>query len=113
MIAQKQYEDKRYAGFYNVGPDDCDCVTTGELVDLFCKYWGDDARWEENMELKAPHEANFLKLDCSKIKSVFGWKPRWNVETAMEKIVEWSNEYLSGGDILACMDKQIEEFIAE
>ena len=43
MIAQKQYEDPKYAGFYNVGPDDCDCVTTGELVDLFCNAWGERA----------------------------------------------------------------------
>ena len=58
-----------------------------------------------------PHEANFLKLDCSKIKSTFGWKPRWNVTTAMEKIVEWSLIYLDGGDVIACMDKQIEEYL--
>ena len=40
-----------------------------------------------------PHEANFLKLDCSKLKSTFGWKPRWNLDTAMEKVVEWSKCY--------------------
>lgn len=45
-IVQKQYIDKKYAGFYNVGPDDCDCVTTGDLVDLFCKYYGEEAKWE-------------------------------------------------------------------
>ena len=66
-IAAKQFEDKQYAGFYNVGPDDCDCVTTGHLVDLFCKHWGDGAEWVNQAEKNAPHEANFLKLDCSKI----------------------------------------------
>ena len=39
MIAKSQYEDGKYAGFYNVGPDDCDCVTTGTLVEMFCKNW--------------------------------------------------------------------------
>ena len=43
MIAEKQYNDKSYAGFYNVGPDEKDCVTTGELVDLFCNTWGKGA----------------------------------------------------------------------
>lgn len=111
MIAQKQYEDKKYAGFYNVGPDDCDCVTTGELVDLFCKYWGEDARWENQAEANAPHEANFLKLDCSKIKSVFGWTPRWHIDECMDMTCRFGKVWLSGGDIPAEMDREIEEFL--
>ena len=59
-----------------------------------------------------PHEANFLKLDCSKLKTTFGWSPVWNVETTMEKIVEWSVAYLTGGDVGGVMDKQIGEFFA-
>ena len=113
MIAQKQYEDKNYAGNYNVGPDESDCWTTGELVDLFCKEWEKQTNQEIEWENKydgGPHEANFLKLDCSKIKKTFGWKPTWNVEKTMEKIVEWSNIYLNKGDVVACMEKQIEEF---
>lgn len=111
-IAQKQYEDKKYAGFYNVGPDDCDCVTTGELVDLFCNCWEDGASWENQAEENAPHEANFLKLDCSKIKSVFGWKPRWHMEECMEMVCRFSKVWLAGGDIPAEMDKEIKEFLA-
>ena len=108
-IAKEQYEDKKYAGFYNVGPDDCDCVTTGQLVDLFCAKWGEDLMWVNQYD-GGPHEANFLKLDCSKIKSVFGWKPRWGVAEAIEKTVEWSKTYFAKGDIPACMDEQIKEF---
>lgn len=110
-IAQRQYEDTRYAGFYNVGPDDCDCVTTGELVDLFCKHWGDGAQWENQAEANAPHEANFLKLDCSKIKATFGWKPRWHMEECMEMTCRFSKVWLSGGDIPAEMDREIAEFL--
>lgn len=113
MIAQKQYEDISYASSYNVGPDDVDCWTTGELVTLFCEKWnnvtGKDIHWENKYD-GGPHEANFLKLDCSKLKSVFGWKPRWNVETTMEKIVEWSVCYFEGQDVSECMEKQIKEF---
>ena len=91
MIAQKQYENSAYAGFYNVGPDDCDCVTTGDLVDIFCKTWGEGAHWE-NKFVGGPHEANFLKLDCSKVKNVFGWQPRWHIEEAIKKTIEWSED---------------------
>ena len=55
--------------------------------------------------------ANFLKLDCSKLKSTFGWTPRWNLDEAMDKIVEWSKIWLAGGDVRECMDKQIAEFL--
>ena len=109
IIAQKQFEDKKYAGFYNVGPDETDCVTTGNLVDTFCARWGEGIKWIDRYD-GGPHEANFLKLDCSKLKTTFGWKPRWNFDTAIEKSVEWSKVYAAGGDVVACMDKEIEEF---
>ena len=108
-IVKAQYENKKYAGFYNVGPDDRDCVTTGQLVDLFCQKWGENLKWINQYD-GGPHEANFLKLDCSKIKRVFGWNPRWGVEQAIEKTVEWSKAYLNGQNVCECMDKQIEEF---
>ena len=114
MLAKAQYENKALAGNYNVGPDDSDCWTTGELVDLFCKTWkqvtGEDAGWK-NVHDGGPHEANFLKLDCSRLKRTFGWSPRWNVETTMKKIVEWSDTWLSGGDVSACTEAQIREFL--
>ena len=110
MIAQKQYEDPTLAGWYNVGPDDCDCVTTGELTTLFCQAWGDGMTWENRSEANAPHEANFLKLDCSKIKTTFGWQPRWHMQEAIQKTVEWSKVWMDGGDVPAVMRKQIREF---
>lgn len=110
LIAQKQYEDHSYAGWYNVGPDDCDCLTTGDLVDLFCQIWGEGARWE-NKWLGGPHEATFLKLDCAKLKHTFGWKPRWHIGEAIEKTVAWTRAWLTGEDIPAVMDRQIKEFM--
>ena len=109
-LAAMQYEKPELAGNYNVGPDDCDCVNTGDLVDLFCEKWGDGASWKNVSEANAPHEANFLKLDCSRIKSVLGWKPRWHITDAIEKTVEWSRAYLAGEDINAVMEKQINEY---
>lgn len=109
MIGEKQYMDRKYQGYYNVGPEDCDCVPTGELVTLFCKQWGDGAVWVNRYD-GGPHEANFLKLDCSKIRRVFGWQPNWHIEEAMARTIEWSREYLTGADMLAVMDRQIQEF---
>ena len=110
-IAMRQHEDGRYQGYYNVGPDDKDCVTTGRLVDMFCRAWGGDVKWVNQYD-GGPHEANFLKLDCSRIKSVFGWRPRYGVEEAVQKTVEWSRAYLDGEDMLEVMDRQITEFFS-
>ena len=108
-IAMKQYEDRKIAGYYNVGPDDIDCITTGQLADLFCQAWGDNARWINQYD-GGPHEANFLKLDCSRVKRVFGWRPRYHVKEAVDKTVEWFKEYLEGADMLQTTDRQIREF---
>ncbi len=98
MIAQMQYKDRKYAGNYNVGPDDCDCVTTGTLVNIFCDKWGEGLKWVNTYD-GGPHEANFLKLDCSKLKGIFNWKPIWNIDIAIEKTVEWTKAYLKGDNI--------------
>lgn len=112
MIAYKQYKDVSFAGYYNVGPDETDCYQTGRLVDLFVEKWGEGLKWI-NKHDGGPHEANFLKLDCSKLKTTFGWSPRWDLTKAIEKTVEWSKVWASGQDVSACMDKQIEEFLNE
>lgn len=111
MIAQRQYEDPAFAGWYNVGPDERDCVTTGELVGLFCEKWGDGVSWIDRSEVNAPHEAIFLKLDCSKLKSTFGWRPRWHIGEAVEKTVEWTKIWRLGGDVPAIMNRQITEYL--
>lgn len=113
MIAQRQYEEPALAGCYNVGPDDCDCVTTGTLVDMFCRAWGTGIAWENRSEANAPHEANFLKLDCTKLKTTFGWQPQWHIGDAVERTVEWAKTWLSGGNIPALMNQQIRDFLQE
>ena len=110
MIAARQMQDGRCAGYYNVGPDDADCFQTGALVELFVRQWGEGMKWIDRSD-GGPHEAGFLKLDCSLLKSTFGWKPRWNLETAVAMTVEWSKIWLAGGDVRACMDRQIQAFL--
>ena len=110
MIAAMQYQDVKYSGYYNVGPDDVDCFQTGALVDLFVSKWGDGMKWV-NCYDGGPHEAKFLKLDCSKLKTTFAWKPRWNLDMAIEMVVDWSKCWIAGGDIRNCMDKELDAFL--
>ena len=110
MIAAMQCKDAQYSGYYNVGPDEADCFQTGTLVDMFVDKWKDGMEWINCFD-GGPHEANFLKLDCSKLKTTFGWRPRWNLEKAVEMTVEWSKCWINGGDIRACMDNEIRAFI--
>ncbi len=114
MIAMKQYEDKTYAGSYNVGPDDESCLTTGELVTKFCDCWNADGEsqvqwiWQGD---GGPHEAGFLKLDCSKLKRTFDWRPRWNADQMIDKTVQWMKAYLKGEAVSEVVERQIEEYI--
>ncbi|MCR5062229.1 MAG: CDP-glucose 4,6-dehydratase [Treponema sp.] len=106
-LAKAQYEKRSFAGSYNFGPDDESCVTTGELATLFCNLWGNNAAWKNVSEANAPHEANFLKLDCSKSKNTLGWKPQWGIKEAVEKIVEWEKSVKSGVSAAEITDGQI------
>ena len=108
-IAKMQYKNREFQGYYNIGPDENDCVTTKELVDLFCKEWGEGIKWVSRYD-GGPHEANFLKLDCSKIKKVFGWQPVWHIQEAIKRTVEWTKVWNCGGNIIRCMDDQINDF---
>ncbi len=109
MIAQAQYKDIGFAGYYNVGPNESDCLTTGELATCFCNSWGGGQSYTV-LNKEGPHEANFLKLDCTKLKTVFGWQPRWDAATAVEKTVEWTRVWAAGEDCRAKLDGQISEF---
>ena len=109
LIAEEQYQDSRKAGSYNVGPDDRSCLTTGELADLFCTAWGNGAAWE-NLCQGGPHEANFLKLDCSRIRNRLGWKPRWQVDEAVVNTAKWYQAWLAGQNMAEYTDCQIKEY---
>jgi len=106
LIAEKQFENEKYCGNYNIGPEYEDCITTGELTTIFCNKWGNNLKWE-TINNNGPHEATLLKLDCSKIKEKLNWKPIWNIEKAIEKTVEFAKD----NNISKCMERQILEFI--
>ncbi|MBP5384854.1 MAG: CDP-glucose 4,6-dehydratase [Lachnospiraceae bacterium] len=135
-VAMKQYENPVYAGCYNVGPDDQNNVTTGVLADRFCHLWnafeaeegGDDSgSFSSELRYKiqgdgGPHEAGFLKLDCTKLKSMFLWQPTWNIDDTLRRIVEFEKKRMqlerdhasadaTAQALNACMQKQISEFL--
>ena len=89
LLAERQYNDIKYAGCYNFGPNDDSCVTTGELVSIFCDSWENGQEWIDKAD-GGPHEANFLKLDCGKAKEILNWKPYWNIRDAVEKTVKYA-----------------------
>ncbi len=113
-IARRQYQEMSLSGSYNVGPEEGDCLHTGEVVSLFCDAWrrltGKQVRWETRGD-DGPHEAGFLKLDCARMRQTFGWKPVWHLREAMEKTVEVYLAALSGGDTAGIMAAQIREYL--
>lgn len=109
-IAMRQFENPSVAGNYNIGPEKEDCITTGALADIFCEKWGNGMSWK-NVGNDGPHEANFLKLDNSKFKRTFSIAPLWNIDDAVDKVVEWTKIWHNGGDVKKCIDDQIREYM--
>lgn len=116
LLAEAQLEKRELAGSYNIGPDEKDCVTVERLANLFCSIWnektGKKIQWIDKYD-GGPHEANFLKLDCSKLKRYMNWKPIWSIDIALEKAIELYLEYYLGEKIEECMAKQISEYMDE
>lgn len=85
------------------------------MASLFCEKWtaatGRKVEWRHIMD-SGPHEAKTLTLDCSKIRSQFGWEPIWNIDNAIDKVVEWECGYIRGADMLQIMSDQIGDYIA-
>ncbi len=114
LLAAMQYENNDLAGNYNIGPNDDSCLTTGELTTIFCDTWNaktnEDLKWINKSD-GGPHEANFLKLDCSKIKSTLKWEPKWNIHQAIAEIVNWTNVYRNGDDLYQYMIDVIHTYL--
>lgn len=110
ILAQKLYEDgPRYAEAWNFGPDDSDAKPVEWLVDNLCKKWGTGASYMIDKG-KHPHEAHYLKLDCSKVRTLLEWRPKLSLEKAVESIAEWTRAYKEGKDVKSICLKQIEEY---
>lgn len=111
LIAQEQYKDINKADSYNIGPDEKDCITTGTLVNDFCALWGEEAQWRSISKGNQPHEANFLKLDCSKFRNAFLCSPKWSVSEALNYTVDWYKCYANGGDLRQITKNQMNDYL--
>ena len=122
MVACEQYRDNKYAGAYNVGPNDESNINTGHLADMFCALWNKkpltdceggpvpELQWI-NKHDGGPHEAGFLKLDCGLIKKTFDWSGVWNIEQTMERVCDWYRAYLEGRDMREITINQIGDYL--
>jgi CDP-glucose 4,6-dehydratase len=99
VLAQHLYEEgNNFAEGWNFGPKDEDCKPVSWILDEMVTKWGKGASWELDKN-NNPHEAGYLKLDCSKAAKQLNWYPKWNLEDTLESIVNWHQNYLSGKNI--------------
>ncbi|HEX5393968.1 MAG TPA: CDP-glucose 4,6-dehydratase [Rhodocyclaceae bacterium] len=111
LLARKLVEQGQpFAEAWNFGPEDDDANPVQWIVEQLTERWGDDARWQLDSQVQ-PHEAQFLRLDCSKARSRLDWQPRWNLSTALDAIVDWHQAWRAGQDMRAVTLNQIHEFM--
>lgn len=110
ILAQELYNDSSYAEGWNFGPKDEDCQSVSQILEKMVVQWGKGAKWELDINSN-PHEAGFLKLDCSKAKNKLLWEPNWNLDKTLKLIVQWHQDWLAGMNANELCRKQIKEYI--
>lgn len=112
LLAKRLYEGgPRYGEAWNFGPGDEDARPVEWIVKKICDKWEGAASYEIETG-KHPHEAHYLKLDCSKAKAELAWHPRWELERAIDKIVEWTTAYKKDEDMRNACLVQIQEYMS-
>lgn len=110
ILAESLYlEGKQFAEAWNFGPEDKDCKSVEWILNQLVTEWGGDASWKLN-ENPQPHEARFLKLDCSKAKEGLNWYPKWEIKEVIHKIFSWQVHFNSGHDMQEYTLKEIETY---
>jgi CDP-glucose 4,6-dehydratase len=110
LLAERMFEEPAaYAGAWNFGPENSSFLTVGSLVDGIVKSWG-TGLWEDHSIPEAVHEANLLKLDITKAKTLLGWSPEWKIERAVSETVRWYREYGADRVWSLCL-KQIDDYM--
>ena len=133
QLAENLYtEGQKFAEAWNFGPSDDDAKPVEWIVERMCGLWNEDQSCKATKlqsfkgadaalpaatyaidDGEHPHEANYLKLDCSKSRQELGWQPRWNLLQTLGKIVEWHRGYISKEGMRVISQKQIEEYLAK
>ena len=110
-VAEKLYHQGcAYAEGWNFGPRDEDAKPVEWIVEHLSALWGQDAQWQLS-DGDHPHEAHYLKLDCSKAGMRLNWHPVWNLEQTLDKIVNWQKAWLSNQDMKQYTLNEIKEYM--
>lgn len=110
VLAQELYTNgSEFAEGWNFGPRNEDCKPVSWIIDEMVKYWGGNASWNLDETIN-PHEASFLKLDCSKAENRLKWKPKWTLKQTLKSIIDWHHVYLNDGDVNAQCLKEIKKY---
>lgn len=110
LLAEKLYnEGTKYAEGWNFGPADADAQPVEWIVKKLCDAWGAGASWKLDVQ-EGPHEAHYLKLDCSKAHNSLGWKPIWNLEQTIARIVAWQKAASRNEDMRSVTLSQINDY---
>lgn len=110
LLAEMLYEyGAEYAEGWNFGPNDIDAKSVEWIVKTICAKWGKQAEYKVDQGVH-PHEAHYLRLDCSKARERLGWNPHWSLAEAIDKIIVWTKAYQVQGDLQAVCLQQIKEY---
>lgn len=109
LIGASQYGNKNASNEFNVGPKGEGCVSTKELVEIFCKEW-EGAKWEAQRN-EGPHEAGFLKLNSDKIEQKLGYQPIFSIEETVRELVSWSKAFDAGEEMQNLMKQQVRSYL--
>ncbi|MFZ3372900.1 MAG: CDP-glucose 4,6-dehydratase, partial [Desulfitobacteriaceae bacterium] len=111
MLAQRLYENGvEFSEAWNFGPNESDAKTVEWIVKRFSNQWGTSFEFNQDTGHN-PHEANYLKLDSAKARNRLQWYPKWNIEEAIDRLVEWYKIYTRDGDTRTICLHQIEDYI--
>ena len=110
LLAAEQTRDRKFEGCYNIGPDEESTVTTQRIAELFCDNWN-GVTWKASGGITGPHEAGLLRLNCDKFKRTFGWRPRWKIDEAVKRTVEWYRAENDGKDMKKFTTSQINDYL--
>jgi CDP-glucose 4,6-dehydratase len=110
VLAQALYQEgAKFDGGWNFGPQDKDARSVNEVINLLIEKWRFAASWQQDQS-EQPHEAQSLRLDCSKARDQLHWAPKWNLEEAIEKITQWHSAHYKKSNMHDFSLRQIADY---
>ncbi len=109
-LAEKLYVyGPDFSEAWNFGPSDEDVKSVGWIVEQMANLWGGNAKWSVDTG-DHPHEANYLKLDISKVRKRLDWHPKLRLNDALELIIQWAKAFQDGSDMRQITLAQLDEY---